>query len=84
VIVSVVDHLDFTRIGADLYMKKSITLLEALTGFKSSFTHLDGSVFNMETTPGEIINFVDKKTMYGMGMPFFKDPMIHGNLIIEF
>lgn len=65
-------------------MNKKISLFEALTGVKSSYTHLDGTVHNMQTAPGEIINFTDRKTIYGLGLPFFRDSMSHGNLIIDF
>jgi len=27
---------------------------------------------------------MDKKVVRGLGMPYYKDPMSHGNLIIEF
>ncbi len=65
-------------------MKKDITLVEALTGFDFSFTHLDGTEFTVATGKGEVIGDMDKKVVRGLGMPYYKDPMSHGNLIIEF
>ena len=41
-IVQEKQHEVFTRKGADLFMKKDITLLEALTGLEFTLTHLDG------------------------------------------
>ena len=35
-------HAVFKRRGADLYMEKDITLLEALTGVKFVLEHMDG------------------------------------------
>lgn len=35
-------HKVFTRMGADLSIKKDITLLQALTGFEFKIKHLDG------------------------------------------
>ena len=35
-------HKSFERKGADLYMEKKITLLEALIGTNFEITHLDG------------------------------------------
>jgi DnaJ family protein A protein 2 len=65
-------------------MKKTISLAEALIGFEFKVTHLDGSIFNIYTGKGEILGDKDKKVVRGLGMPFFKDNMSSGNLIIEF
>lgn len=35
-------HDAFERKGADLFMKKNINLVEALTGFEFNVKHLDG------------------------------------------
>ena len=35
-------HKEFTRKGADLFVDKKVTLLEALTGTNYKFRHLDG------------------------------------------
>lgn len=68
--------------GADLSMKKSITLREALTGFDFKIKHLDGTEYTIYTGKGEVISDEMKKVVRGLGMPFHKDPMSHGNLII--
>ncbi len=46
--------------------------------------HLDGSIYNIYTGKGEILGDKEKKVVRGLGMPFFRDPMSCGNLIIEF
>lgn len=65
-------------------MKKQITLLEALTGFDFKLKHLDGSELTIYTGKGQVVGDHDKKVVRGLGMPFHKDPMAHGNLIVEF
>jgi len=53
---SIKKHSVFTRKGADLFMKKKISLLEALTGFTFKFNHLDGREVQVATMPGEVIS----------------------------
>jgi len=54
-IVSIQPHTVFTRIGADLFMKKKIPLINALGGFNYKVQLLDGSDLTIQTTPGDII-----------------------------
>lgn len=77
-------HDVFQRKGADLFIEKKITLLEALTGTNFEVKHLDGANLRVATSPGEIINNSDIKTVFNKGMPFFKDQMSYGNLFIQF
>lgn len=48
-------HKVFKRKGADLYMDKEITLLEALTGLEFVLTHLDGRKIRIKNAPGDVI-----------------------------
>jgi DnaJ family protein A protein 2 len=79
-------HATFTRKGEDLYIKKSISLLEALTGFQMVVTHLDGRKLIVKNKPGEIIKPVLEgrglKAVRGEGMPTLKNPFVKGNLFI--
>lgn len=70
----------FVRRGLDLYYMKTLTLKEALVGFKFDFDHFNGQnyVINNEKT---IITPSFKKVIEGMGMK--RDESV-GNLIIEF
>jgi len=77
-------HALFERKGADLYIRKKISLYEALTGCSFTIDHLDGSKINVTTAPGEVIAPGTKKQLTKKGMPFYKDAMGHGNLFIEF
>jgi len=65
-------------------MTKHITLLEALIGTNFEITHLDKTKFTVSTLPNDVLQDGCKKIVKNKGMPFFKDPMSRGNLIIEF
>lgn len=77
-------HNTFERKGADLYIKKKISLYEALTGTTFQVEHLDGTKINITSAPGEVIKPGATKQVLKKGMPFFKDAMSQGNLYIEF
>ena len=55
-IVLIEPHAVFKRNGADLFMRKEITLLEALTGVNFEITHLDNHKIKVVTAPNEIIS----------------------------
>lgn len=63
-------------------MNKKITLLEALTGLKFEYKHLDGITYIINTMPNEILIHDAFKTVSGKGMPFYNDKVSHGNLNI--
>lgn len=49
------EHEVFKRKGADLFVEKNISLVEALCGFTMELTHLDGRKLIIKTKPGELI-----------------------------
>jgi DnaJ family protein A protein 2 len=49
-------HKVFTRRGADLYIEKKISLLEALTGLTMEIKQLDGTILKIATAPGDVIS----------------------------
>jgi len=49
------EHPVFKRKGADLFMERKISLVEALCGFTLEVTHLDGRKLLIKTSPGEIV-----------------------------
>lgn len=53
--VKQVEHPDFKRKGADLYIERKISLVEALCGMELEVTHLDGRKLLIKTSPGEIV-----------------------------
>lgn len=64
-------------------MRKNISLVEALTGFEFNMKHLDGQTHNVSLMKNETVSDTEKKTVRGLGMPFYKDTSNYGNLIIE-
>ena len=58
--------------------------MEALTGVTMEIDHLDGKKHTIATAPGEVIENKSFKVVSKLGLPFYKDPMSYGNLIIEF
>jgi len=48
-------HAVFKRRGADLYIEKKISLVEALCGFEMEITHLDGRILIVRSKPGEVV-----------------------------
>jgi len=49
------EHALFKRKGADLFIERTISLVEALCGFEIEITHLDGRKLIIKTSPGEIV-----------------------------
>merc|ERR1719491_1402720 len=49
------EHSEFKRKGADLFIERKISLVEALCGFSMELTHLDGRKLIIKTSPGEIV-----------------------------
>merc|ERR1719443_2703850 len=49
------EHALFKRRGADLFIEKDISLVEALCGFELEVTHLDGRKLLIKTNPGDIV-----------------------------
>ena len=78
------EHAVFTRKGDDLVMEKSITLLEALCGFKFNIKQLDGRVLCVGCEPGEIIVPGQAKMVQDEGMPRHGRSFDKGRLFIKF
>lgn len=77
-------HKLFKRKGADLFMEKEISLIEALTGLEFLLTHLDGRKIRIQNKAGDVIKPEDYKTVEGLGMPLNKRSYQFGNLVIHF
>mmetsp|Transcript_1409 Transcript_1409/g.1287 ORF Transcript_1409/g.1287 Transcript_1409/m.1287 type:complete len:247 (+) Transcript_1409:606-1346(+) len=77
-------HALFERKGADLIIKKKVSLYEALTGVAFQIKHLDGKKIDISTMKGEVITPGMRLQLQGLGMPFHKDAMSHGNLYVDF
>jgi len=82
IIVKIINQTEFQRQGNDLYLKKSITLKEALCGFSFDITHLNGKLLQFNNKVNStIIKPQFKKVLQGLGMIREK---VTGNLVIEF
>jgi len=82
--VNVKKHKLFERSGADLVLKRDISLKQALLGFNFTIKGVDGKDFIVSSVPGEVIGNGSIKSVKGKGLPFYRDVMSHGNLIIHF
>merc|ERR1740121_2008778 len=49
------EHAEFKRKGADLFLERKISLVEALCGFEMEVNHLDGRKLLVKTNPGDIV-----------------------------
>jgi len=78
------EHELFKRQGEDLYIEKSLKLVEALCGFQFLITHLDGRKLHVKSEVKDIIRPGDIKAIPEEGMPIYKRPMEKGTLYIKF
>jgi len=84
------DHQLFTRKGADLLIRKSLSLNEALCGFVWKITHLDNREVVIKSKPGEVIKALADggkpfvKIVAGEGMPSKGNMFVKGNLYVLF
>jgi DnaJ family protein A protein 2 len=78
-------HPEFTRKGNHLYVEKTVSLVEALTGFKRVVTHLDGRSLVIEPAEGAVL---DPAFLYAVdreGMPVKNTGGVErGHLIVKF
>lgn len=68
--------------GLHLSTTKTISLAESLTGFRLSFTHLDGTILNIRAPRGHVITPGDTLGLSGYGFPDKHGN--HGTLFIVF
>lgn len=84
VVLQLQDHPTFRREGPNLFMTKTITLLEALTGFSFPVQHLDGRTLLVKSDANMVVKPKDVKCIREEGMPQAKNAYVRGNLYIEF
>jgi len=79
--IRTLSHAVFQRVGHDLHMNKTISLVDALTGFSQDFQHLDGHTVTLAaegvTRPGSV------QKVDGEGMPVF-DSAAKGDLYVTY
>eukprot|EP01052_Picozoa_sp_SAG31_P003027 SAG31_NODE_112_length_24420_cov_19.787550_7_plen_276_part_00 len=54
IVLDIQEHKEFLRKGCDLYLKRKISLVEALCGFEMKIDHLDGRTLHVQSKPGEV------------------------------
>ncbi|CAL0324712.1 unnamed protein product [Lupinus luteus] len=75
-------HSVFKRDGNDLIVTQKIPLVEALTGYTTQLTTLDGR--NLTVSINTIISPSYEEVIKGEGMPIPKEPSKRGNLRVKF
>jgi DnaJ family protein A protein 2 len=89
-IIQEADHKLFSRKGADLLLRKTLSLNEALCGFVWKFIHLDKREMVIKSNPGEVIRALTEngrpfvKAVQGEGMPSKGNPFVRGDLYVLF
>ncbi|CAD5224787.1 unnamed protein product [Bursaphelenchus okinawaensis] len=82
-VVKTKQHPEFQRRGDDLWMRKTISLNEALCGYQAVVDQLDGRKILIKTKPGEVLKPECIRAVKGEGMPN-KDNSGHGSLYVVF
>lgn len=74
----------FKRKEDDLLVDRTITLQEALCGFKFHLQHMDGRDVVVSSQEGDVVAPDSLRVVSGEGMPFRRDPLSRGRLIVHF
>ncbi|MCA0763380.1 hypothetical protein KUO11_24115, partial [Vibrio vulnificus] len=74
----------FRRKGDDLFVEHTLSLTEALCGFKFILTHLDNRQLLEKSHPGEVVKPDSFKAINDEGMPMYQRPIMRGKLYIHF
>jgi len=77
-------HPVFRREGPHLFIKKRISLLEALTGYEFPVTHLDGRILLIKPSSPSVVHPGSVKCVRDEGMPKSGNQFSRGNLYIQF
>lgn len=78
------EHPKFKRKGDDLFMEHTLSLVEALCGFRFILTHLDGRQLLIKSDPGEVVKPDQFKAINDEGMPVYQRAFMKGKLYIHF
>jgi DnaJ-class molecular chaperone len=74
-------HPVFTRVGSDLHMNVSITLKEALVGFRRTVKNIDDTDLVVETT--DPIGSDRTLRIRGKGLPVYLYPGDYGDIVVH-
>eukprot|EP01130_Rhizamoeba_saxonica_P010177 TRINITY_DN4170_c0_g1_i1.p1 TRINITY_DN4170_c0_g1~~TRINITY_DN4170_c0_g1_i1.p1 ORF type:complete len:405 (+),score=112.07 TRINITY_DN4170_c0_g1_i1:294-1508(+) len=78
------EHDVFERSGEHLIMSKTISLVDALTGFSFKIEHLDGREVLINIKKNDIIKDEDVREIPDLGMPVHTRPFQFGLLYVKF
>jgi len=68
VFVKIENNTEFTRMGLDLILNKTITVKEALCGFNFELKYITGKVYTITNNSGNIISHGYQKVIPNMGL----------------
>jgi len=83
-IVRLKKHPIYHRKGADLGCAHTLTLSQALCGYKFRLKHVSGKTLIIKSKPGEIVQPGDLKVLKEHGLPQKGNHFVHGHLYIQF
>lgn len=78
------EHPVFKRSGHDLFLRMEIMLVEALCGFQKVIKTLDDRDLVITAIPGEVTKHGEFKYIGSEGMPYYKNPMEKGRMLVQF
>ncbi|GAB0094098.1 hypothetical protein DMENIID0001_093220 [Sergentomyia squamirostris] len=84
VVLDYTEHEEFQRSHDNLVLNKTISLVEALCGYKVLVKHLDGRQLYIHNSPGEVIKSGSLLVVKNEGMPKFGRPTEKGDLLMKF
>lgn len=77
-------HARFDRNGDDLRTTVTITLRDALIGFRTQIVHLGGHLVDLVVEPGDVVAPGTIVRIAGEGMPRTRNSMLKGDLFVEY
>lgn len=81
VFIKIKNNTRFIREGLNLFYSNDISLKEALCGFNFKIHHLNGKIFNLNNSIGNVVVHNQEKVIPKLGM--IRDNQV-GNLVIRF
>ena len=77
-------HALFKRDGANLHIRREISLIDALDEYKFVITHLDKRTLYIKTAPGDVLQPNAVRFIPNQGMPLSHAPQQNGHLVIHY
>lgn len=83
-VVQVAPHAVFQRQGADLVVKKTVPLLDALTGVVFTLPTLGGGALLVKSPAGAVVKPGDVLEVPGEGLPVLGHSQVKGSIFVKF